>query len=163
MPTPDLPTPDLDFDPTDDSELFDSKSDRVVLDAIIDRLPQFVPIYLALAEACDGVPDQHSVLSALADFVLDHLALIHPDFSALPRAMDLVESLLEPASDSVDSDDHSDSCEDADDIEAAELIALSFFDSFPPESRADLVQWLGPRSLAALESLDGPIDGRPLP
>ena len=173
-----MPTPEPDIDPAIDAGLFASDGERLLLDAIIDQLPEFVPFYLSLAEACDDIPDEHAVLSGLAEFVLHCLAPREADRSALRRALQLVESLLEPVAESTQSqdpgagagvdsfeaasseaDDQGDDLDglDDDDLDITDLVAVSFFDSFPPESLPALVPWLGPHSVAALNSLDGPL------
>jgi hypothetical protein len=117
----------------------DHEEEPALLDAVAGRLPEFVPTYLALAEACDDDPGEPAVLVELADFVADRLALLESGRPVLERALGLIEA-------------HLDQAEDAD--ETADLVGLAFFDSFSPEDRRRLVPWLGPRSRAALESLD---------
>ena len=58
---------------------FDNEVGRALLDALIGRLPEFVPTYLALAEACDDDPGEPVVFAELADFVADRLACSKPD------------------------------------------------------------------------------------
>ncbi len=123
---------------------FDHEAGKTLLDALTGRLPEFVPTYLALAEACDDDPGEPAVLAELADFVAHRLALLETGRPVLERALGLIEARLDEA-------------EDAD--EAADLIGLAFFDSFSPEDRRLLVPWLGRRSLATLESLDARWDG----
>ncbi len=125
-------------------EPFDSESSRALLDALLGRLPEFVPAYLALADACDDDPGEAAVFVELADFVADRLDLVETGRAVLERALALIEAQLDGA---------------ARPDRAADLIGLAFFDSFSPENRRCLVPWLGPRSLATLESLDGPDDG----
>lgn len=122
---------------------FDHESGQALLDALAGHLPEFVPIYLALAEACDDDPGEPVVFAELADFVADRLALLETGRPVLERALAIIEA-------------HLDEAEDID--EAADVIGLAFFDSFSPEDRRRLVPWLGPRSLATLESLDAPWD-----
>ncbi len=119
---------------------FARETGPALLDALVGRLPEFVPTYLALAEACDDDPGEPVIFVELADFVADRLALVETGRPVLERALDLIEARLDGADDDAD------------------LIGLAFFDSFSPEDRRRLVPWLGPRSLATLESLDGPGD-----
>lgn len=119
---------------------FDSEVSRALLDALIGGLPEFVPTYLALAEACDDDPGEPLVFGELADFVADRLDLVESGRPVLERALGLIEARLDAADDDAD------------------LIGLAFFDSFSPEDRRRLVPWLGPRSRATLESLDAPDD-----
>jgi len=98
-----------------------------------------VPVYLAMVGACDDDPGEPAILIELADFVADRLADIESGRHLLQRALGAIEAHL--ASSPADG-------------ERAELVELAFFDSFSPEDRRCLVPWLGPRSLAALESLD---------
>jgi hypothetical protein len=122
---------------------FDHQAEQALLDAITGHLPEFVPAYLALVESCDDDPGEPAVFAELADFVADRLVLLETGRPVLERALDIIEA-------------HLDGAEDAD--EAADLIGLAFFDCFSPEDRRRLVPWLGPRSLATLESLDAPWD-----
>jgi hypothetical protein len=116
-----------------------------LLDAVIGRLPEFLPTYLALAEACDDDPGEPAVFIELADFVAERLAALERGRPELERALDLVEAHLDEAGDTGG---------------AADLVGLAFFDSFSPEDRRRLLPWLGPRSLATLEALDVPSDER---
>lgn len=173
MLTPELPTPEPN-PPMDDPALLFEGSAAFLLDAIIDQLPEFLSVYVSLAEACDGDPGEAAVFGALADFVSGHLSLLETSRPVLQRALGLVESLLdapvdlEPSGDpgtSVDADhrgseewddwdggDGISGWEGSDDL--ADLVRLGFFDGLSAEERTQLTPWLGPRSLAALGSLD---------
>jgi hypothetical protein len=120
---------------------------RSLARALIDRLPEFVPAYLAMVEACDDDPGEPAVLGELADFVAGRIAVLDTDRHLLERALAVVEDHLVSGSGPGGT-------AGADEID--ELVTLAFFDSFSPEDRRHLVPWLGPRSLAALESLDAP-------
>lgn len=181
MPAPEPPIPDPDRLATDDPDRFFDRTDALILDAIVDQLPEFLSVYVSLAEECDGDVGEVAVFEALADFMSRHLSLLETSRPVLTRALGLVESLLDsppepPAEpdlvdpDLVDPDplDDSDGARQDDwegdgisDWEGsgdlADLVRLGFFDGLSPEERALLVPWLGPRSLAALESLDGPV------
>jgi hypothetical protein len=80
----------------------------------------------------------------LADFVAGRMAVLETHRHLLERALGVVEDHLESGAGPGETD---------------ELVTLAFFDSFSPEDRRHLVPWLGPRSLAALESLDAPGPG----
>jgi hypothetical protein len=143
------PTPGADLPPEPGTHTvretgpYDHESGQALLDALAGHLPEFVPAYLALAEACDDDPGEPVVFAELADFVAARLALLETGRPVLERALGIIEA-------------HLDAAEDID--EAADLIGLAFFDCFSPEDRRRLVPWLGPRSLATLESLDAPGD-----
>jgi hypothetical protein len=119
--------------------LDDDEPWMALADALATELPEFVPRYRALVEACDDDPGEPAVLMELADFVAGRLATLDTGRPVLERAFGLVEALLASA----DEPD-----------ELAEVVSLAFFDSFSPEVRQELAPWLGARSLAALESLD---------
>jgi hypothetical protein len=107
--------------------------------AVVTELPEFLPRYRALVEACDDDPGEPAVLMELADFVAGRLAALDAGRPVLERAFGLVEMLLESA-------------EEPDQL--AEVVSLAFFDSFSPDVRQELAPWLGSRSLDALEALD---------
>ena len=68
---------------------FGSDDGRALLDAVIGRLPEFVPTYLALAEACDDDPGEPAVFVELADFVSERLAVLEtgrPELGPRPRS-----------------------------------------------------------------------------
>jgi hypothetical protein len=165
--TPELPTPDSDCFPTDEADLFFDGAGALLLDAIIDQLPEFLSVYVSLAEECDGDAGEVAVFEALADFVSRHLSLLETSRPVLTRALGLVESLLEspdnphaPAEseDRVGAESEDGTGDGMSDWEGsgdlADLVRLGFFDGLSPEERALMMPWLGPRSLAALESLD---------
>jgi hypothetical protein len=168
--TPEPPTTEFHPSPTDDPDPFFDGEDALLLDAIIDQLPEFLSVYVSLAEECDGDVGEVAVFEALADFVSRHLSLLETSRPVLVRAIGLVESLLNEPVDSVDPEES----EDPEDPEEedwegdgtsdwegsgdlADLVRFGFFDALSPEERSLLVPWLGPRSLAALESLDGAV------
>jgi hypothetical protein len=119
-------------------------------EVLIDRLPEFVPAYLDLVEAGDDHPGAPALLVELADFVAGRLAVLETDRHLLERALGVIEAHLASRPGPGQT---------AGPGEPDELVTLAFFDSFSPEDRRHLVPWLGPRSLAALESLDGPDPG----
>ncbi len=170
MLTPEPPTTQSNPPPIDDPDPFFDDADAVLLDAIIDQLPEFLSVYVSLAEEGDGEVGEVAVFEALADFVSRHLSLLETSRPVLVRAMALVESLLDSPAHPVDPEDpeHSEH-DEQDDWEGdgisdwegsgdlADLVRLGFFDALSPEERSLLVPWLGERSLTALESLDGPV------
>jgi len=117
---------------------------------LIDRLPEFVPAYLAMVEACDDHPGEPALLVELADFVAERMAVLETDRHLLERALGVIEAHLASSASAGGT---------AGAGEIDESVTLAFFDSFSPEDRRRLVPWLGPRSLAALESLDAPDPG----
>lgn len=127
-------------------EPLDPEDGGFLVGALVDRLPEFVPVYLALVEACDDDPGEPVVLAELADFVAERMAVLETDRHLLEGALAVIEAHL--ASGDAAGSGASD-----------ELVALAFFDSFSPEDRRHLIPWLGRRSLAALESLDAPDPG----
>jgi hypothetical protein len=159
--TPEVPTPDPNRPAIDDADLFFDGADALLLDAIIDQLPEFLSVYVSMAEECDGDVGEVAVFEALADFVSRHLSLLEASRPVLTRALGLVESLLESPDerDPLDGTEQDDwegdglsDWEGSNDL--ADLVRLGFFDGLSPEERDLLAPWLGPRSLAALESLD---------
>jgi hypothetical protein len=113
----------------------------------VTSLPEFLPTFMELVEAGDDDPGDTVCLLELAEFVADRLAVTDVGPTVLERALGLVETLI----DCSDDPDHT-----------ADLVGMAFFDSFSPTDRRRLTPWLGPRSLVALESLDGPWESRPL-
>ena len=123
---------------------------EVLTEVLIDRLPEFLPAYQAMVEACDDHPGEPALLVELADFVAERMAVLETDRHLLERALGVIEAHLA----SLAGADETGGADETD-----ELVTLAFFDSFSPEDRRHLLPWLGPHSRAALESLDTPDPG----
>jgi len=143
LPPPDLPSPEPQTTLNRASDP-PAAAGEGLTEVLIDRLPEFVPAYLAMVEACDDHPGEPALLVELADFVAERMAALETARHLFERALGIIEAHLASAPGAGDPD---------------ELVALAFFDSFSPEDRRHLVPWLGPHSLAALESLDAPEPG----
>ena len=101
---------------------------------------------MAMVEACDDDPGEPAVLAELADFVAERMAVLQCDRHLLERALDVIESHLACGAD----DDDTTGVGETDQFGRAGLLRLLL----TPTIVGCLVPWLGPRSLAALESLD---------
>jgi hypothetical protein len=112
-----------------------------LIDALCDEVPEFVPSYRRLAEACDDRPGEPLVLMELADFVTEHMAALETESSVLERTLATIESHIESISD---------------DRIACEFVAFAFFDSFSPEHRQRLAMCTGHHSRALIEELELP-------
>ncbi|HEY7917524.1 MAG TPA: hypothetical protein VIC86_11160 [Acidimicrobiales bacterium] len=108
-------------------------------EALLDHLPEFLPTYRRLVEACDDDPGEPVLLMELADLVSAHLAAQAVGRSLLERALGVIEGLIDSL---------------AGDEIRRELVGIAFFDSFSPESRRLLAPWLGPQSIEVLEALE---------
>ena len=118
----------------------DAEGSRLVR-SLYDQLPEFVPTYLTLADACGDDPGGPLVLMELAEFVSRHLVAADTERSVLERALAVIETHLEFISD---------------DGIGCELIAFAFFDSLSPYERDVLAPGLGPRSRELIDGLDLP-------
>jgi hypothetical protein len=112
-----------------------------IVGPLLRSVPEFVPSYLTLVAGCEDNPGEPTILTELADFIVDRHLTLREEHTLMARALRVVEHHLE----SMD-----------DDPEGCELVAYAFFDSFSPEWRASLVSIVGPRSRLLLEDLDGP-------
>lgn len=110
-----------------------------LVEALIEHLPEFIPTYRRLVEACDDDPGEPVLLMELADFVAARLAVQAAARSMLERALCVIEDLIDSL---------------ADDEIRRELVGAAFFDCFSPESRRLLAPWLGPQSIGVLEALE---------
>ena len=110
-----------------------------LVEALLEHLPEFVPTYRRLVEACDDDPGEPVLLMELADFVAARLAVQGACRSTPERALLVIEGLIDSL---------------ADDEIRRELVGAAFFDSFSPECRRLLAPWLGPQSIEALEALE---------
>jgi len=108
-------------------------------EALLEHLPEFVPTYRRLVEACDDDPGDPVLLMELADFVAVRLAVQAADRSMLERALGVIEGIIDSL---------------GDDEIGRELVGAAFFDSLSPESRRLLTPWLGPQSVEVLETLE---------
>jgi len=108
-------------------------------EALLNHLPEFLPTYRSLVEACDDDPGEPVLLMELADLVSARLAAQAAGRSLLERALGVIEGLIESL---------------AGDESRRELVGIAFFDSFSPESRRLLTPWLGPQSIEVLEALE---------
>ena len=86
-----------------------------LIDALCNAVPEFVPIYHRLAQACDDEPGEPVVLMELAEFVAGRMAALEAQSSVLDRALATIESHIESISE---------------DRIACEFVAFAFFDSF---------------------------------
>jgi hypothetical protein len=91
------------------------------------------------------------VFTELADFVSSRLTAIEADRPVLERALGAIEMVA-------DGPDGQDG-QDGQDGHPAELIGYAFLDSLSPDDRRRIQPWLGPRTRALLDELDGGTDG----
>ena len=105
---------------------------------LLHQLPEFETAYLDLVAAFDDAPGGAAVFTELADFVSSRLTAIEADRPVLERALGAIEMVA-----------------DGQDGESVELIGYAFLDSLSPDDRRRIQPWLGPRTAALLDELDG--------
>jgi hypothetical protein len=145
MPVPDDPS-ELDVDSSFHLEVEGAEAIELgpLVDALMEDLPEFMPTYRGLFQACDDDPGEPVVLMELADFVTARLAVLVNEGPLVERALAVVETLIDSL---------------GDDEIGCEMVGLAFFDSFSFEERQLLAPWLGPRSRSLLDALDvSPLD-----
>ncbi len=113
----------------------------ILVASLLRGVPEFLPSYRTLIDACDDDPGEPVVLMELAEYVSSRVAAIEVERPPLQRALAAVEAHL----DSI-----------AGDRIGCELVAFAFFDSFSPEYRRLLAPYLGPRSRVLAGELDLP-------
>ena len=106
---------------------------------VLEAVPEFVDRYLTLVEMGDGEPGPGTVFDELADYLAGVLAGVGPFLPTLERCLAAVE---EVAAHSPDAD---------------ELVVWSFFDNLSPDDVRLLRPWLGPRTRALLDEVDGAV------
>ncbi len=103
-------------------------------------IPEFVPAWVRLTDACGDDPGESLSLMELADFVQARLRADTTDRSVADRALSAIESHLASI---------------AGDRIGCELIAFAFFDRLAPNARRLPGPSMGVRSRALVEELDG--------
>jgi hypothetical protein len=109
--------------------------------ALLEAVPEFAGRYVELIEECDGYPGSNEAFTELAEFIEDLAANVQRFHPVLVNCFQAVEEIVASA----------------DDAEA--LIGWSFLDYLSTEARQAILPWLGPRTVALLESIEDPTSG----
>jgi len=105
---------------------------------VLRAVPEFADRYLDLVEDADGDPGSPAAFAELAEFVAALAAELDQRRPVLERCLRAVEEVAAISPD------------------ATELVGWAFLDTLSPEEVAGLRPWLGHRTRALLDGLDGP-------
>jgi hypothetical protein len=105
---------------------------------VLAAVPEFLGRYLELVELADDDPGAAEAFSELAEFVAELASGVEQYRPVLTRCLAAVEEVASSSED------------------AEELVGWSFLDYLSLDARQTLLGWLGPGTLAILESIEDP-------
>ena len=105
-------------------------------------MPEFLGRYIELVELADDDPGSIETFCELADFVEELTVGLEQFRPLLTRCLAAVEEVASTSDD------------------AEELVGWSFLDYLSADTRRIVLPWLGPSTLAVLESIEDPIPTR---
>jgi hypothetical protein len=112
-------------------------TDEAEVAAVLATVPEFWARYLELVDGCDGDPGAAVVFGELAELVTELARGPEELRPVLARCLVAVESVAQWSDD------------------ADELVAWSFLEGVAPDALPVVAPWLGSRTRALLEQLDG--------
>jgi len=110
---------------------------------LIEAVPEFLGRYIELVQLADDDPGSTETFCEIADFVEELTVGLEQFRPLLTRCLAAVEEVASTSDD------------------AEELVGWSFLDYLSADTRRIVLPWLGPRTLAVLESIEDPIPTKP--